>query len=77
MKNPLKEILNELDWTVQDLANASNLSYSSTYHNIRGDTHNLNEKILLVLEQKGYDTETVLGDYETFKRERREALLET
>lgn len=69
--------MNELDWTVQDLANAANLSYSSTFHNIGGDTKRLNEQIIKVLDVKGYDTEKVLEDFNEFKSERREALLET
>lgn len=77
MKNPIRKILNELDWTVEDLSNAADLSYSSTYHNLRGDTQNLNERIILVLEQKGYDSDKVLEDFNEFKRDRREALLET
>lgn len=75
MNNPLRDAIKEQDWTIGDLANACDLSYTTVYKAVAGNVKSINTQILDTLEQVGYDRNELVNKYEQFRQEQRAKLL--
>ena len=75
MRNPLIEIKEEKNWTIQDFATATDTSSSTVYKNLEGSVFNITDRILETLESMGYDPEKIKKKYQKYRQTRREKLI--
>lgn len=75
MRNPLVEIKEEKDWTIQDFATATDTSSSTIYKNLEGSVFEITDRILNTLESMGYDPEGISEKYQEYRQTRREKLI--
>lgn len=75
MINPVKELKEEQGWTIQQLAAAANVGFTTAYQNIKGSTCSMNGNILQLFERLGYDLDRVTEEYQRFREEQREELI--
>jgi predicted transcriptional regulator len=75
VKNPVKELMEEKDWTYSDLIVIADVCESTIYKNLQGSMVEVSEKILKVVDELGMDREAFKDQYQSFRREKRKELL--
>lgn len=75
MKNPLVEIKEEKNWTIQDFAVITDTSSSTVYKNLEGSSFEVTDRILETLDTLGYDPELIEEQYQEFRQSRRSELI--
>lgn len=75
MKNPLKEIKDENNLTLDELGLIAGVSQSTVYKNTSGSSQVINSKILKACEDLGYDQREVEEKYQEFKKQKKLKLL--
>lgn len=75
MVNPLVEIKEQKNWTIQDFAVITNTSSSTIYKNLEGSMFEITGRILKTLETLGYDPEGISKEYQEFRKGRRKKLI--
>lgn len=76
MKNPIQEIRKKHDWSIQELASVAGISFTATYNCLTGTTQGINEKILEVLTKLGYEPDEIKVEYQEFREEKKQELLQ-
>lgn len=77
MKCPIERIKNENDWTIQDMAIMADVSGTAAYRTIKGESREINAKILKALQEAGYDPEELKAEYREYRKMRRRELIES
>jgi len=75
-ENPINRIRNERDLTQQELAILADVSINTVRNAEKGLTSELNEQILEAVGELGYEKESVEQNYETWRRELKEDIIE-
>lgn len=76
MNNPIEEIRQKNNWSIQEFARAANVSFTAIYNCLNGTIQNINANILKVLKKLGYDPEEVKREYQEFRQEKQQELLQ-
>lgn len=71
MKNPLKRIKENNNWSIQDMAVVTDTSSSSVYKNLQGSNFKITKRILDTLEEMGHNREKVKKEYAKFRKEKK------
>lgn len=75
MKNPLKELMEEKNWTYSDLIVVADTCETTIYKHLQGSMTKVSENILAVVDQLGMDREVFKDDYQKFRMQKRKELL--
>jgi predicted transcriptional regulator len=75
MENPLKELMQENDWTYSDLIVIADVCESTIYKNLKGSRATVSSKILDLVDELGQDREVFKNKYQQFRNEKRKELL--
>lgn len=73
-ENPIKKIRDEKDVTQHELALASGVSVSTIRNIENGEVREINKKLLDFLEDKGYDREELVDNYEAWLKEKKKEI---
>ena len=76
MKNPVKEVKEKQNWTIQEFASVTLMSFSAAYNCLNGNTKRINQRILKALEQLGYDPDKVEKEYQEFRAAKQQELMQ-
>lgn len=76
MINPLAEIKNKHNWSIQDFATVTDTSSHTIYKNLKGGVLTISEKILKTLENMGYNSKEISKKYQDYRKFKRNKLIE-
>ena len=74
--NPIEEVRKKQNWTIQQLASATGMSFTAAYNVLNGNTKRINQRILKALEQLGYESEEIKVKYQEFRQKKQQELLQ-
>ena len=76
MRNPLQEIREKNNWSIQEFASVTGLSFTAAYNCLNGNTQNINQRILDALEQMNYNPDIVEADYQDYRKAKKQELMQ-
>ena len=77
MKNPIKEIKQKNNWSIQQFASAADISFTTAYNCLNGTTQKINGNILEAIKVLGYDPEEIKKEYQKFRQAKQQELIQT
>lgn len=77
MKNPISEIKEEQNYTLNELAIACDVSRSSICSLIKAEQKSIPDSVLDTLEVLGYDRSELKEQYNDFRQQKRRDLLQS
>ncbi|MFN2363588.1 MAG: hypothetical protein ABR596_04750 [Halarsenatibacteraceae bacterium] len=75
MRNPVRKISQENDWSASELSLISDLSPSCIYQNLSGANREVSPELLVAFEEAGYDPEKIQAEYQEYRRQKRLEML--
>ena len=76
MKNPIKEIKQEQNWTISEFAIACDISFSTTNRLLTGEQQSIPDEVIETLDTfHYYDISELKQDYKNYREYKRKELL--
>ena len=75
MRNPVKELKEEQNWSIQEFAAAAGVSFSTARQNIEGSVKNLNDDVIELFKLLEYDPDEIQKKYKKFRKAKQQELI--
>ena len=75
MRNPVKKLKEKQGWTIQEIAAAADIGFSTAYQNYQGSARSMNGNLAALFERLGYDPDKVREEYQKYRKVKQEELI--